>query len=132
MLRRPAWRVSRAPMRTFVVTLLVIIGVAFGSTHASALQHSDEDASTIVQPWEYAHSHADADHDDDGDQGSDQTSSDPKSSDMGTHNHCAMDRAVASAGITRVVRDTSRAIRPPATRALLSLDQAPPLEPPSA
>ena len=132
MLRRPARRVSRAPMRTFVVTLLVIIGVAFGSTHASAFQHSDKDASTIVQPWEHSHSHAEADHDDDGDQSSDQKSSDPKSSDIGTHNHCAMDRAVASEGMACLVRVTSGAVRPSAMRALTSLDQAPPLEPPSA
>ena len=132
MLRRPARRVSRAPMRTFVVTLLVIIGVVFGSTHASAFQHSDDDASTIVQPWEHSHSHAEADHDDDGNQGSDQKSSDPKSSDIGTHNHCAMDRAVATAGMACLVRVTSGAIRPPVTQALSSLHHAPPLEPPAA
>ena len=114
-------------MRTLVVTLLVILGVVFGGTHASAFQHIDEDASTIVQPWEHSHSHADADHDDDGGQGSDQTGSE-----VGTHNHCAMDRAVGSAGMACLVRVASGATRPPATRALSSLDQAPPLEPPSA
>ena len=132
MLRRPGRRVSRAPVRTLVVTLLAILGVVFGGTHASAFQHIDGDASTIVQSGMHSHSHADADHDDDGDQGSDQDSSDPKSSDLGTHNHCAMDRAVGSAGITCLVRVASGATRPPATRALSSLDQAPPLEPPSA
>ena len=132
MLRRPARRVSRAPMRTLVLTLLVILGVVFGGTHASAFQHIDEDASTIVQPWEHSHSHADADHDDDGGQGSDQKGSDPQSSDLGTHNHCAMDRAVGSAGVTCPLRVASGATRPPAARALSSLDQAPPLEPPSA
>ena len=127
MLRRPARRVSRAPMRTLVVTLLVILGVVFSGTHASAFQHIDEDASTIVQTGAHSHSHADADHDDEGSQGSDQ-----KGSELGTHSHCAMDRAVGSAGITCLLRVASGAIRPPATRALSSLDQAPPLEPPSA
>ena len=115
------------PMRNLVVTLLVILGVVFAGTHAFAFQHIDENASTFMQSEQHSHSHADADHDDDRGQGSDQ-----KGSDVGTHNHCAMDRAVGSAGMACVVRDTSGAIRPPATRALSSLDQAPPLEPPSA
>ena len=132
MLRLSDRRVSGEPMRILVLTLLVIIGVVFGSTHASAFQHSDEDASTIVQAWEHSHSHADADHDDGGDQGSDHKSSDPKSSDLGTHTHCAMDRAVGSPGMACLMRVTSGAIRPPVSRALSSLDQAPPLEPPSA
>ena len=121
-------------MRTLVVTLLAILGVVFSGTHASAFQHIDGDASTIVQSGMHSHSHADADadHHDDGNQGSDQNSSDPKSSDLGTHNHCAMDRAVGSAGMACMVRVTSKETRPPATRALSSLDQAPPLEPPSA
>ena len=121
-------------MRTLVVTLLAILGVVFSGAHASAFQHIDGDASTIVQTGMHSHSHADADadHNDDGNQGSDQNSSDPKSSDLGTHNHCAMDRAVGSAGMACMVRVTTGATRPPATRALSSLDQAPPLEPPSA
>ena len=127
MLRRPTSRDSRTSMRILVVTLLVILGVVFSGTHASAFQHIDEDASTIVQTGAHSHSHADVDHDDDGGQGSDQ-----KSSDLGTHNHCAMDRAVGSAGMACMVSDASVAIRPSATRALSSLDQAPPLEPPSA
>ena len=114
-------------MRTLVLTLLVILGIVSGGTHASAFQHIDEDASTFVPLGEHSHSHAVADHDDDGSQGSDQ-----KGSEVGTHNHCTMDRAVGSAGIACVVRATSGAIRPPASRALSSLDQAPPLEPPSA
>ena len=127
MLRRPGRRVSRAPVRTLVVTLLVILGVVFGGTHASAFQHIDGDASTIVQSGVHSHAHADADHDDEGSQGSDQ-----QGSELGTHNHCAMDRAVGSAGVACPVRVASGAIRPPETRALSSLDQAPPLEPPSA
>lgn len=127
MLRRPARRVSCALVRILVVTFLVILGVVFSGTHASAFQHIDEDASTIVQTGAHSHSHADADHDDEGSQGSDQ-----KGSELGTHSHCAMDRAVGSAGVAGVVRVTSEATRPPAARALLSLDQAPPLEPPSA
>ena len=121
-------------MRTLVVTLLAILGVVFSGAHASAFQHIDGDASTIVQTGMHSHSHADADadHNDDGNQGSDQNSSDPKSSDLGTHNHCAMDRAVGSAGMACMVRVTSEETRPPATRALTSLDQAPPLEPPAA
>ena len=121
-------------MRTLVLTLLLILGVVFSGTHASALQHSDEDASTIVQAGVHSHSHADADadHDDDGNQGSDQSGSDPQSSDLGTHNHCAMDRAVGSAGMACMMRVTSEETRPAATRALTSLDKAPPLEPPSA
>ena len=114
-------------MRTLVLALLVILGIVFGGTHASAFQHIDGDASIIVQADMHSHSHADADHDDGGQQGSDQ-----KSSDVGTHNHCAMDRAVGSAGMACLVRVTPGAIRPPATRALMSFDQAPPLEPPSA
>ena len=114
------------------MTLLVILGIVFGGTHASAFQHIDEDASTFVPLGEHSLSHAVADHDDDGNQGSDQNSSDPKSSDLGTHNHCAMDRAVLSAGMACLVRVTTGATRPPASRALSSLDQAPPLEPPSA
>ena len=114
-------------MRTLVVALLMILGVVFSGTHASAFQHIDGDASTIVQSGMHSHSHADADHDDDSNQGSDQNSSDPKSSDLGTHNHCAMDRAVGSAGVACMVSDAPVAIRPPATRALSSLDQAPPL-----
>ena len=127
MLRRPARRVSRAPMRTLVVTLLVILGVVFSGTHASAFQHIDEDASTIVQTGAHSHSHADADHDDEGSQGSDQ-----KGSELGTHSHCAMDRAVGSVGVACPVRVASGATLPPLTRALSSLDRAPPLEPPSA
>ena len=119
-------------MRMLVVTLLVILGVVFSSSHASAFQHIDGNAGTIVQAGMHSHSHADADHDDDGKQSSDQQGSDPMSSDLGTHNHCAMDRAVGSAGMACLVRVTSEAIRPPATRALMSFDQAPPLEPPSA
>ena len=127
MLRRPARRVSRASVRTLVLTLLVILGIVFGGTHASAFQHIDEDASTFVPLGEHSHSHAVADHDDDGSQGSDQ-----KGSEVGTHNHCAMDRAVLSAGMACLVRVTTGATRPPASRALSSLDLAPPLEPPSA
>ena len=114
-------------MRTLVVTLLAILGVVFSGTHASAFQHIDGDASTIVQPWEHSHSHAVAEHHDDGSQGSDQ-----KGSEVGTHNHCAMDRAVGSAAVACPVRVASGATRPPLTRALSSLDRAPPLEPPSA
>ena len=114
-------------MRTFVLTLLVILGVVFSGTHASAFQHNDEDSSTIVQGGMHSHSHADAGDDEDGDNDSDR-----KSSDVGTHNHCAMDRAASGVGFACSVRNTSIAIRPPATRALSSLDQAPPLEPPSA
>ena len=102
-------------MRTLVVTLLAILGVVFSGAHASAFQHIDGDASTIVQTGMHSHSHADADHNDDGNQGSDQNSSDPKSSDLGTHNHCAMDRAVGSAGMACMVRVTSKETRPPAT-----------------
>ena len=127
MLRHPARRVSRASMRTLVLTLLAILGVVFSGTHASAFQHSDGDASTIVQAGMHSHSHVDADHDD-----NDGKASDQKSSEFGTHSHCAMDRSVGSAAVACPVRDTSGAIRPPATRALSSLDQAPPLEPPSA
>lgn len=125
MLPRHAARVSGAAVRTLVLTLFVILGVVFSGTHASAFQHSDEGASTIVQAG--MHSHVDADHHDDGKQGSDQ-----KSSDVGTHNHCSMDRAVSSTDMTCPQRVTSGAIRPPTTRALSSLDQVPPLEPPSA
>ena len=127
MLRRPGRRVSRASVRTLVVTLLVILGVVFGGTHASAFQHIDGDASTIVQSGVHSHAHADADHDDEGSQGSDQ-----QGSELGTHNHCAMDRAVGSAAVACPVRVASGATRPPLTRALSSLDRAPPLEPPSA
>ena len=127
MLRLPARRVSRASMRTLVVTLLVILGVVFGGTHASAFQHIDEDASAIVQSDDHSHSHADADNDDDGRHGSDQ-----EGSEVGTHNHCAMDRAVASTVIACAVFDKAGTIRPPMARSLPSLDQAPPLEPPSA
>ena len=127
MLRLSDRRVSRALVRTFVVTLLAILGVVFGGTHASAFQHIDGDASTIVQPAVHSHAHADADHDDEGNQGSDQ-----QGSEVGTHNHCAMDRAVGSAGVACPVRVASGATRPPLTRALSSLDRAPPLEPPSA
>ena len=129
MLRLPARRVSRASMRTLVVTLLVILGVVFGGTHASAFQHIDEDASAIVQSDDHSHSHshADADNDDDGRHGSDQ-----EGSEVGTHNHCAMDRTVASVGIACPMPDRTGAIRPPMARSLSSLDQAPPLEPPSA
>ena len=127
MLRLSDRRVSRALVRTFVVTLLAILGVVFGGTHASAFQHIDGDASTIVQSGVHSHAHADADHDDEGSQGSDQ-----QGSELGTHNHCAMDRAVGSAGVACPVRVASGATRPPLTRALSSLDRAPPLEPPSA
>ncbi|MDP3675668.1 MAG: hypothetical protein Q8R44_11320 [Novosphingobium sp.] len=114
-------------MRTLVLTMLVILGVVFGGTHASAFQHIDEATSAFVQAGEHPHSHADDDHDDDGGPGSDQMGSE-----VGTHNHCAMDRAVGSAGVACLVRVASEATLPPATRALSSLDQAPPLEPPSA
>jgi len=114
-------------MRSLVVTLLVILGVVFGGTHASAFQHIDEDASAFVQAGGHPHGHGDAGHDDDGGQGSDQMGSE-----LGTHNHCAMDRAVGSAGVACPVRVASGATRPPLTHALSSLDQAPPLEPPSA
>lgn len=114
-------------MRTLVLTVLAILGVVFSGTHVSAFQHIDEDAGAFVNAGAHPHSHADDDHDDDGAEGSDTVGSE-----VGTHNHCAMDRAVGASGVACLVRVASQATRPPATRALSSLDQAPPLEPPSA
>ena len=112
-------------MRSVIVTLLVILGIVFGSTHASAFQHIDEDAHTIAQTGDHFHSHADDDEDE-------PQGSEPMGSEVGTHNHCAMDRAVTPSALDCLVRVTSGVSRPPAVRALSSLDQVPPLEPPSA
>ena len=112
-------------MRNVIFTLILVLAVFAGTSHASALsQHDDKAAS--VSYGEYHHHSGVEDHDQ-----APANSDDPGAGQL-THSHCAMASLLAISPIKAPDMPAEIAAPSPVVMAMSSLGFPPPLEPPSA